>query len=417
MYFLLGRRAIRIPDAVVPGAMHHRGDVTISLSRLVHFLADRAETLGVEVYHGFSARRLLVEEDRVVGVAPRRTSAATSTEQRRPTTARPRRSGPGSRSWPTARTACSRPSSASASAPVATRRSTRSASRRSSSSPARTASARAAWSTPWATRTPRRVRRRLHVRHGREDRRRRADPRPGLEVTATSPPSASSSRSAPTPSSPACSAGSVTIATGAKTIPEGGYFALGRLAAPGALVVGDGAGFVNMEKIKGIHYADPLGHGRRGHRGDALTAGEAGETPLAATATGSRSAASWGISGTPATTGRASVGGSTPAPRSRWSSALPGRLAHGARTPARRSRGARLDRRIRVGWTGATFVSLTGALHREDEPSHVRSSTPPGASSARETHLPPPARTSAPARSTAGTGRRSSSARPTACTA
>jgi len=49
--------------------------------------------------------------------------------------------------------------------------------------------------------------------------------------------------------------GAVTIATGARTIPEGGYHALGRLMVPGALVVGDGAGFVNMEKIKGIHGA------------------------------------------------------------------------------------------------------------------------------------------------------------------
>src|SRR5450759_995827 len=45
--------------------------------------------------------------------------------------------------------------------------------------------------------------------------------------------------------------GSVTLATGAKTIPEGGFFSLGALTASGAIVVGDGAGFVNMEKIKG----------------------------------------------------------------------------------------------------------------------------------------------------------------------
>ena len=69
LFFLLGQRAIRIPAAVVPARMHHRGDVTISLSRLVRFLADRAETLGVELFHGFAARRLLVEGDRVVGVA------------------------------------------------------------------------------------------------------------------------------------------------------------------------------------------------------------------------------------------------------------------------------------------------------------------------------------------------------------
>jgi hypothetical protein len=56
--------------------------------------------------------------------------------------------------------------------------------------------------------------------------------------------------------------GSVTIATGAKTIPEGGYHALGRIAVPGALVVGDGAGFVNMEQIKGSNTRSDRGSRR-----------------------------------------------------------------------------------------------------------------------------------------------------------
>ena len=43
---------------------------------------------------------------------------------------------------------------------------------------------------------------------------------------------------------------------GAKTIPEGGFVALpNRLHAPGVLVCGDGAGFVNVPALKGIHYA------------------------------------------------------------------------------------------------------------------------------------------------------------------
>jgi electron-transferring-flavoprotein dehydrogenase len=43
---------------------------------------------------------------------------------------------------------------------------------------------------------------------------------------------------------------------GAKTIPEGGYLSLPRrLNAPGLLLVGDGAGFVNVPALKGIHYA------------------------------------------------------------------------------------------------------------------------------------------------------------------
>jgi electron-transferring-flavoprotein dehydrogenase len=43
---------------------------------------------------------------------------------------------------------------------------------------------------------------------------------------------------------------------GAKTIPEGGYFALPRRRhGDGALVVGDAAGFVEVASLKGIHYA------------------------------------------------------------------------------------------------------------------------------------------------------------------
>jgi electron-transferring-flavoprotein dehydrogenase len=43
---------------------------------------------------------------------------------------------------------------------------------------------------------------------------------------------------------------------GAKTIPEGGFVALPRrLHAPGMLLCGDGAGFVNVPALKGVHYA------------------------------------------------------------------------------------------------------------------------------------------------------------------
>jgi electron-transferring-flavoprotein dehydrogenase len=50
--------------------------------------------------------------------------------------------------------------------------------------------------------------------------------------------------------------GGERIGWGAKTIPEGGYVALPRrLHAPGLLLTGDGAGFVNVPALKGIHYA------------------------------------------------------------------------------------------------------------------------------------------------------------------
>jgi electron-transferring-flavoprotein dehydrogenase len=50
--------------------------------------------------------------------------------------------------------------------------------------------------------------------------------------------------------------GGERIAWGAKTIPEGGYYALpSSFAMPGAVLTGDSAGMVNVPKLKGVHYA------------------------------------------------------------------------------------------------------------------------------------------------------------------
>jgi electron-transferring-flavoprotein dehydrogenase len=50
--------------------------------------------------------------------------------------------------------------------------------------------------------------------------------------------------------------GGERVAWGAKTITEGGYFSLpSRLNAPGLLLVGEGAGLVNVPRLKGVHHA------------------------------------------------------------------------------------------------------------------------------------------------------------------
>ena len=50
--------------------------------------------------------------------------------------------------------------------------------------------------------------------------------------------------------------GGERVAWGAKTITEGGLNSLpSRLNAPGLLLVGEGAGLVNVPRLKGIHYA------------------------------------------------------------------------------------------------------------------------------------------------------------------
>ena len=49
--------------------------------------------------------------------------------------------------------------------------------------------------------------------------------------------------------------GGKRVAWGAKAIPEGGYWALPRLHHPGMVICGDAGGMVNVPKLKGIHYA------------------------------------------------------------------------------------------------------------------------------------------------------------------
>ena len=46
-----------------------------------------------------------------------------------------------------------------------------------------------------------------------------------------------------------------TVAYGAKVIPEGGYYSVPEVVADGALIVGDGAGLVDTLRIKGAHIA------------------------------------------------------------------------------------------------------------------------------------------------------------------
>jgi electron-transferring-flavoprotein dehydrogenase len=49
--------------------------------------------------------------------------------------------------------------------------------------------------------------------------------------------------------------GGKRVSWGAKAIPEGGYWAMPKLTAPGVVICGDGGGMVNVPRLKGIHYA------------------------------------------------------------------------------------------------------------------------------------------------------------------
>jgi electron-transferring-flavoprotein dehydrogenase len=65
--FLTKTRAFKSP--IVPPQMHNHGNYICSLGNVVRWLGTQAEALGVEIYPGFSAAELLIEDGRVVGVA------------------------------------------------------------------------------------------------------------------------------------------------------------------------------------------------------------------------------------------------------------------------------------------------------------------------------------------------------------
>ena len=74
--------------------------------------------------------------------------------------------------------------------------------------------------------------------------------------------------------------GGQMVRYGAKTIPEGGYFAVPRTALDGALIVGDGAGFLNSQRLKGIHLAMKTGMLAAETIFEALLAGDSSERTL-----------------------------------------------------------------------------------------------------------------------------------------
>ena len=65
LYLLTEKRAISLP---LPPFMNNHGNYVASLGEVVRWLATRAEELGINVFTGFPATALLVDEGKVVGV-------------------------------------------------------------------------------------------------------------------------------------------------------------------------------------------------------------------------------------------------------------------------------------------------------------------------------------------------------------
>jgi len=75
--------------------------------------------------------------------------------------------------------------------------------------------------------------------------------------------------------------GGQMVRYGAKTVPEGGYFAIPNTVMDGGLIVGDSAGFLNSQRLKGIHLAMKTGMLAAEAVFEALAAGDTSAQGLA----------------------------------------------------------------------------------------------------------------------------------------
>lgn len=173
--------------------------------------------------------------------------------------------------------------------------------------------------------------------------------------------------------------GGEVVAYGARTLSEGGYYSLSKLVTNGAIIIGDAAGLVNTRKLKGLHYAIKSG----------MVAAEAIFKAIEKQDFSRRSLhlyedllddcfvmkdlrAARNYRQVFAKAGRAML--YLGAPLSIIQQWLPFRL--GSEPDYEAMKKARLNRRYDGSIDRLTAVSLSGTIHREDEPSHITFSDP-----------------------------------------
>jgi electron-transferring-flavoprotein dehydrogenase len=68
-YWIFPSNGLRLPGFMMPPLLSNHGNFIVSLGDVCRWLATKAEALGVEIYPGFAAAELLMENGAVVGVA------------------------------------------------------------------------------------------------------------------------------------------------------------------------------------------------------------------------------------------------------------------------------------------------------------------------------------------------------------
>ncbi|MCE9616556.1 MAG: electron transfer flavoprotein-ubiquinone oxidoreductase [Lentisphaerae bacterium] len=370
LYFLTEKHAHLVPRSLVPAAMHHTGDAAISLSRLAAWLGKLAEREGVEIYTGFAAERLLLDGGAVRGVklvdlgrgrdgTPKKNFLAGEEIEARVTVLADGARGVLSRQFVEAFGGGENPQIYSLGIKQLIKL------------PAGHAfgGKRVIHTLGYPNRpdvfgggflySMGHDHVALGLILGLDWKYADLNGQLELEIFKGHPFMADLLK------------GGQVVAAGAKTIPEGGYYALPTLTADGGVLVGDAAGFVNMEKIKGLHYAIRSGMCAGDAIADALAQGNASKVALA----GYRARLEErGILSDMkhARNYRQSFkhGTMAGAPLSLLQSWLPFRLAMEQDHLATRA-DARLNR-VKTGMDKPQFTSLSGAMHREDEPPHLR---------------------------------------------
>lgn len=163
--------------------------------------------------------------------------------------------------------------------------------------------------------------------------------------------------------------GGEVVSYGAKTLPEGGYFSVPGLVTDGAVIIGDDAGFTNVKKLKGLHYAIKSGILAASAIFDALEKGSFSKQDLKGYE--ERLVESFVMKDLMEAKNYRQVFGAglyMGAPLSFIQQWLP-RLS--TEPDHKGMRRIKLGRRYEGGVDRLTDVSFSGTEHREDEPSHI----------------------------------------------
>ena len=243
IYYLTAEGKIKFP--IIPPRLKNRGNLIISLSRLTRWLARIANELGAEVLEGVSARRLLYQGDRVVGARAEGRGFANGDDIRAKITVL----GEGS-SGALARSVINRFELSKGKLPQVFELAVKEIFQM----------------PPGNVREGRVIHTLGYPMNGQTAggsfiySMARDQLAIGLVVSLDSPdpqidPHVEFQRFKSHPFIRSLLSGGNSIYYGAKTIPGGGYYTVPRLVVDGALIVGDSASLVNMERLKGIHLA------------------------------------------------------------------------------------------------------------------------------------------------------------------